>query len=331
MTAQGSALTERGADVPAPFGTAALFVGAITAGAIVGLLVPSSDDTFSRGIDTTLLVMIFLLFFDLRFGAIISAFRNLRFLSLAWGANFLVIPILGFGIASVVFSGQPLLFAGLMIYFLAPCTDWFLGFTRIARGDTEMGAALIPVNLITQLLLFPFWLWLITQAVGSVDFAAMPSLLAQWFVVPLLAAQGLRFTMDRVLRPDIADRIVSATNRCVPFVLAVLIFQIFASHIGVISAQLNMFALVGVAVCLFFIATLAMGELLSRLGRLDRPKRALLSMTMAARNAPLMLALTAIAIPDQPLVLAVIVSAMLIEIPLLTALSQILLKRRPER
>ena len=54
-------------------------------------------------------------------------------------------------------------------------------------------------------------------------------------------------------------------------------------------------------------------------------------MTIAARNGPLMRALSAIAIPNQPLVLAVIVAAMLVEILLLAALNQILLKLRPER
>ncbi|MEL6508571.1 MAG: hypothetical protein AAFQ32_02160 [Pseudomonadota bacterium] len=61
------------------------------------------------------------------------------------------------------------------------------------------------------------------------------------------------------------------------------------------------------------------------------PQRALLFMTIAARNGLLMRALSAIAIPNQPLVLAVIVAAMLVEILLLAALNQILLKLRPER
>ena len=49
------------------------------------------------------------------------------------------------------------------------------------------------------------------------------------------------------------------------------------------------------------------------------------------KNGPLIRALSAIAIPNQPLVLAVIVAAMLVEILLLAALNQILLKLRPER
>lgn len=318
-------------DTPAPFSTAALFIGAIVLGAAIGLLTPAYGETFSQGIDTTLLIMIFLLFFELRLGAIFKAFGNLRFLGLAWSANFLIIPVIGFGIASLIFSGEPLLFAGLMIYFLAPCTDWFLGFTRMANGDTELGAALIPINIITQLLLFPLWLWLFTKSAGLVDFAAMPSMLMQWFILPLLVAQSLRFALERFLPQEWHDPVFSRITSCVTLVLAALILQIFATHIGAIAENLNVFVFVAAAVCVFFFVTLMVGRVLAKLGRLNYAQQVLLAMTMAARNAPLMLALAAVAIPDQPLVLAVIVSGMLIEIPLLTALKQLLLKPTLER
>ena len=311
----------------APVSAAILFLCAIVLGATLGVLAPVPAETLSQGIALTLLSMILLLFFELRPSAVLNAFGNIRFLVLAWTANFLIIPAIGFGIATLVFSGEALLFAGLMIYFLAPCTDWFLGFTRMANGDTELGAALIPVNIITQLLLFPLWLWAITVSAGLVDLAAMPALLLQWFVVPLVAAQAVRFLLGNLLPVAACDWTLSWISHVVPFVLAILIFQIFAVHIGTIAAHLNMVLLVAFAVCLFFVATLLVGEVLSRFARLTHQQRTLLAMTMAARNAPLMLALTAVAVPDQPLISAVIVAGMLVEIPLLTALKQVMLKR----
>lgn len=327
MTVQDHALAANKEATPAAFGTAALFLSVIVFGALAGLTLPSAGDKISLGIDTTLRVLIFLLFFEMRFASILKAFGNVRFLAIAWGANFLMIPIIGFAVASLVFWDQPLFLAGLMIYFLAPCTDWFLGFTRMAKGDTELGAALIPVNIVTQLVLFPLWLLVFANATGLVEFGAMPGMLMSWFILPLLAAQALRLALDRLLARGAVERIMSAVSFVLPFVLAALIFQLFAAHVGMIAAHLSLFALVALAVCLFFAATLAAGELLSRLGRLGYPQQALLSMTLTARNAPLMLALTAVAIPDQPLILAVIVSGMLVEIPLLTLLKQRLLKR----
>ncbi|MEM6942859.1 MAG: bile acid:sodium symporter, partial [Pseudomonadota bacterium] len=144
----------------AGFGVSALFIGAIALGAVVGLSDPALGTALSQGIDPTLLAIVGLLFFEVRLRAVTAALANLKLIGLAWAVNFLVVPLVGFAIASLFLSGQPLLFTGLLIYFLAPCTDWFLAFTRMARGDTALGAALIPINLLTQLLLFPVWLWL---------------------------------------------------------------------------------------------------------------------------------------------------------------------------
>ncbi|MEM6618152.1 MAG: arsenic resistance protein [Pseudomonadota bacterium] len=316
-------------DTPAPVGTAAILISAIAFGGLIGMTVPGSwaGEVLSGWVDTTLHVMIFLLFFELRSTAIIRAFSNFRFLALAWAANFLVIPMLGFAVAGLFFSGQPLLFAGLMIYFLAPCTDWFLGFTRLAKGDAELGAVLIPINMVTQVLAFPLWLWLFANSSGLVELSAMPAMLLQWFLLPLIAAQSIRFLLNRTLAPAIRQALFSAVSRSVPFILAALVFQLFAGHVGAIAINPSVGVTAAGAVGLFFLCTFAAGEVFSRLGRLDTPQRTLLSMTMAARNAPLMLALTAIAIPDQPMVLAVIVLGMLVEIPLLTALKHIQLKR----
>ncbi|MEO1025209.1 MAG: hypothetical protein AAFX07_06595 [Pseudomonadota bacterium] len=55
-------------DAPAPFSTAALFVGATVLGSLFGVSVPEAGETISQGIDATLRLMIFLLLFELRLG-----------------------------------------------------------------------------------------------------------------------------------------------------------------------------------------------------------------------------------------------------------------------
>lgn len=314
-----------------PFGTAALLVAAIVIGSMLGLIVPPAQKAMSHSIDVTLLAMIGLLFFELRMSAIFKAFGSLRFLALAWSANFLVVPIVGFAIASITLSGEPVLFVGLMIYFLAPCTDWFLAFTRMAHGDSELGAALIPINLLTQLLLFPLWLLFLMPSDSLVEVGAIAGLLVQWFLLPLVIAQTLRFGLERFLPQHQMERVQKWTGQLLPLVLAALVLQIFASRIGVIAGNISVFALIAIAVLLFFSTIYWVGFGIGQLSRLSYPQNALLSMTLAARNAPLMIALTAVAIPEQPLLLAVIVVGMLVEIPLLTVLREILLRRNPIR
>ncbi|MEM8776497.1 MAG: arsenic resistance protein [Pseudomonadota bacterium] len=309
-------------------GVTVLFLSAIVVGALMGLSNSSLSQDLSQNIDATLLLMIGLLFFEVRLRALAVAFSNLRFIALAWGANFLVVPVIGYAIASLFLSGQPLFYTGLLIYFLAPCTDWFLGFTRMAHGDTVLGTALMPINMLTQLLLFPAWLWLFTQHTSVVDFATIPNTFLQWFLMPFVLAQVARWVLVTALPASAFERVCNVVAFLIPLATAAVILQIFAANISTIIGHLQVFGVVLVAIFVFFLLTYALSEALSKLFRLRYPEHALLAMTTAARNAPLMLALTAIAIPDQPLVYAALVIGTLVEFPHLTALKQVLLNKQ---
>ncbi len=43
---------------------------------------------------------------------------------------------------------------------VTPCTDWYLIFTEIAKGNVALSTAILPVNLILQVLLLPIYLFL---------------------------------------------------------------------------------------------------------------------------------------------------------------------------
>ncbi|WP_424438167.1 hypothetical protein [Microbacterium sp.] len=116
-------------------------------------------------------------------------------------------------------------------------------------------------------------------------------------------------------------------DRVVPGIIAAVIVAIFAGNVGAILADPAAFGWVLVVVFLFFVVTYALGEGVSRLFRLRHPEHALLTMTTSARNAPLMLAVTAVALPDQPIVHAAIILGMLIEFPHLTVITHLLRRR----
>ncbi|MGV6876211.1 arsenic resistance protein [Pseudochelatococcus sp. B33] len=311
-------------------GPTVLFVTAILAGSALGQLSPGIGERLGDYVDYTVLVLVCLLMFEIRFARIGESWLNIRFLSTAWMANFVVVPLIGFAIASLFLSGQPLFFTGLMIYFMAPCTDWFLGFTRLAKGDTALGTVLLPINMITQLLLYPLYLHLFAEGAAPVGAPEIGSALLQWFLLPFVIAIATHQVLARVLPPVAFSRLLAWAGYAVPFVIALLILEIFAANIGTLIEHASVFVVVLVAIFMFFVATFVMGAIVSRIAKLTYPEHALLTMTTAARNAPMMLGVTAIAIPDQPLIYATIVVGMLVEFPHLTALRQILIRGRDE-
>jgi len=296
-----------------------LLMMAIILGSVSGIVSPTLGEVAAIGTDSTILILVFLLLFEVPIKGIFLGLSNLKFIGIAWIANFIIIPCFGFIIASLFLSGQTLFYTGLVIYFMAPCTDWYLGFTRMAKGNVELGAALLPINMLTQLILFPTYLLLFNTVV---DYKIDLTVLIDWFIQPLLAAMILRVVLHRFM-----TLLLPLCRIAIPLVLALLVGQIFASNISVLLEHLSIVPRLLLAIFSFFVVTYLIAEGIARLAKFEHPEHCLLSFTTGARNAPLMLGLTTVAIPDQPLIYATITIGMLIEFPHLTTLKVIFLRR----
>lgn len=292
---------------------------AIVLGSLAGIFFPSAETYVDATIDPTILILVFLLLFEVPTKGIFKGLANVRFISISWLINFIVIPTIGFAVASIFLSGEKLFYTGLVIYFMAPCTDWYLGFIRLAKGNVELGAALLPVNMLTQLIFFPIYLLLFETVVAyKIDL----SMLIEWFLQPLLAAVFLRLVFRRIM-----NHLLPICKALIPMVLTLLVMQIFAANINVLIQHLSVVPLLLMAVFVFFVITWLLGEAVAKLAKFDYPEHCVLTFTTSARNAPLMLGLTTVALPDQPLIYATITIGMLIEFPHLTALKALMLRR----
>lgn len=317
--------------LPAATLTSSLLVIAIIIGALLGHFAPTRGQWLGDNVDATLLTMIGLLFFSVRLDVLARQASNLRFVVIAITANFIVVPLIGYGVASLFMSAHPLLMVGLVIYFMSPCTDWFLGFTRLSGGNVALGMALIPINMALQLLLYPVYLQWFTPHTGTVDPQLIGTTLLHWFLLPAIAALTLHHTLRFMLGEQRFEQCLTFADRATPWVIALLVLQIFAGNIAAILAHRYVFAWLLLSVFVFFVLTFVLSEVISRGCRLAYPEHALLSMTIAARNAPLMLAVTMTVLPGQPLIYAALVIGMLVEFPHLTLLRRILLALRRRR
>ena len=282
-----------------------------------------------------MLLLLTLVFFEARFELEFKISGHIGFLSLAWVANFVLIPILAWSISSLFFGNQPALRTGLLLYFLFPCTDWFLAFTRMSKGDVVLGSVLIPINLVSQLLLFPLYLAifaflqpsLFAGFQANLDLIGISWTLGKWFLFPFLAAGFTRVLLSRLWPPERIKSLKGSVGTAVPWVLATLVLCIFSSNASELTKHPSAFPLILLAVFLFFILTWLGGEFLGSRFRLAHPRKALLAITMTARNSPLMLGLATIAFPNQPLLYAALIIGMLVEFPHLTILSRLLSKK----
>ncbi|PZE97305.1 hypothetical protein DEJ01_17030 [Curtobacterium sp. MCLR17_040] len=306
--------------------TPAIVGGAILVGSVIGGASPSAGDAMGSVVDALVITLVVALFVDVPLHRLPRTPGAWKVIGIAWSMNFLLAPLVAFLLTRVALPGHPAVQLGVMLYFLAPCTDWFLAFTRLSDGDTAVGATLLPINMVTQLLLFPVWITVLGGNVG-IDAVGTIGTLLQWFVLPAAIAVVIRLGIS--LLPDGARaRAAALPGRAVPWIVGAMVDGLFASHIGLLLANLPVFvAVLGCAV-VFFAVTFIAAEWASRLAALSYPRSALLAMTTAARNAPLMIGLTSAALPHQPLVTTAIVVGMLVEFPHLLAVRHLLLRRR---
>ncbi|MCF4007175.1 symporter [Corynebacterium uropygiale] len=297
---------------------------AMVLGCLVGWFSPAAAGVAGKLVDPLILLLVLSLFACLprrpRDDASPAAHRpRPRIMLIAWVGNFVLIPIVAALASLALWRAEADIRLGVAIYMLSPCTDWFLGYTRLARGDTATGAALIPINMVTQLLLYPVWLFLFGGlSVGTILGEILPTL-GEWFVLPAVIGLGLR------LIPGVGR----VADRLVPWILAALVCCVIAANAEIILQHPALFGLVlGVVFC-FFVLMYQLGKASFRALRVDYPAEALLTMTTSARNAPLMLGLTTALLPDRPLAHAALILGMLVEFPHLAVITRLLLRRRP--
>ncbi|MEM7400940.1 MAG: arsenic resistance protein [Pseudomonadota bacterium] len=302
-----------------------VLIGSILVGSILGHLAPDAGLQLGMLVDYTLLVLVSLLFFGIRFESLKLAAGNWGFIAIALLANFVIVPILGYGIASLFIFDHPLLFVGLVIYFMAPCTDWFLGFTRLSGGNVALGSTLLPINMILQLVLYPLYLQLFTHQIVETNVALIGISMLQWFMIPLAIAFLFHQISRMLLKPSAFENLLQRADKTIPWLIGLLVLEIFAANVHIILLHYAVFAWMLIAVFIFFLFTFLLSEGLTYLFRLPYAERALLTMTLAARNAPLMLVVSMTSLPGQPLIYAALIIGMLLELPHLTVLQRLLL------
>ncbi len=116
-----------------------------------------------------LMLMLFGLFLIIPLRGLTSAFRNRRFARANVLLNFVWAPLVAYGLGAIFLADYPAIWLGFFLLIVTPCTDWYLVFTSIAKGNVPLAASVLPVNLILQLILLPLYLFLFA---GSLELAS---------------------------------------------------------------------------------------------------------------------------------------------------------------
>ena len=287
----------------------------------VGLGLPSASSVLEPLINPVLAVLLYVTFLEIPFVRIRRAFRNGRFMAAALGMNFLVVPVVVFGLTRFL-PQEPVILVGAFMVLLTPCIDYVITFTELAGGDAEQITAATPALMLIQLLLLPLYLWLFMGQQMAEFIEAGPFIEAFVVIIalPLTLAWATEYWAERSERGAQWQDTMGWLP--VPMMGATL-FVVIASQLPRVQDSIGQIASVVPVYVAFMIIMPLLGRLVAGVLGMETGESRALVFTAVTRNSLVILPL-ALALPSgYALAPAVVVTQTLVELTGMVALTRV--------
>ncbi|MBT9830900.1 arsenic resistance protein [Clostridium baratii] len=296
---------------------------------LLGILLGQIDSiqTYSEYlIMPSLTIMLFLVFIQIPLSEIRNSFKNIKFTSTSLVINFVWTPIIVFILGRLFLNNHPELLIGFIMLMVTPCTDWYLIFTGIAKGNVALGSSILPLNIILQLLLLPVYILLIGGTSVSIDIVSLGKGVIFSLMTPLLLSIAARkLIISKIGNSTFEDNLLPKACDYQGYFLNIAIIAMFASQGKILLENYQVLFILLVPILAFFTINFIVGRLVGRAIKLNYQDSVSLSLTTLARNSPVALAIAVASFPDKPLISLALVIGPLIELPVLFLISKILL------
>jgi ACR3 family arsenite efflux pump ArsB len=278
---------------------------------------------FGLLVQPLLMLMLLGVFWDIPLKDLKKGFTDLKFAGTAIFLNFVWIPILGWLLALGLLGEHQDLLVGFIMLLVTPCTDWYLIFTAIARGNVPLSASILPLNLILQLLLLPVFLWFFGGLQGQTDPLSLLGSVVFVLFIPLVLARFLVYICR--FKEGVKRVFERLTTKSRFWYLWLAVVCMFTGQGENLINRPDVLVRLLAPVLLFFALNFIIVRLIGDLLHFSYRDSVSLSLTTLARNSPIALTVAVGAFPDRPLIALTLIIGPLIELPVLAIIAKILL------
>jgi ACR3 family arsenite efflux pump ArsB len=290
----------------------AVYAVAVALAVAVAVARPGAGSLVERLIDPVLAVLLYVTFLEIPFVRLRRAFTNGRFVAAALGMNFLVVPVVAWGLTRFL-PREPVVLVGVFMVLLTPCIDYVITFTELAGGDAEQITATTPALMLVQLLLLPAYLWLFMGR--SVADVIEPGPFVEAFLLLIALPLALAWLTEAWAERSPRGEIWQAAMGWLPVpMLGATLFVVVASQLPRVGASIDRITVVVPVYVAFLLIMPVLGRLAARGLGMDVGESRALVFTSVTRNSLVVLPL-ALALPaGYGLAPAVVVTQTLVEL-----------------
>ncbi|MFN4245396.1 MAG: arsenic resistance protein [Brevinematia bacterium] len=231
------------------------------------------------------------------------AFLNYKLILASLIGNFVIIP---FFVSIILLPIDSLVIKiGIALVLLVPCTDWFVTFSYLGKADTRHAIALLPILLIFQLFLLPFYLFLFFPEVISISIEKeeVINTFLGLIILPLILAFLTQKWADSSI---IVNKILNITVWFPVPLVSIVVFVIFSSQAYLIVELRNFLPLLTLIFSVFLVFALVTSKIISKAMNLTSLDGRVLAFNFGTRNSFLVLPI-ALSLPEELRVTATIV------------------------
>ncbi len=136
---------------------------------------------------------------------------------------------------------------------VTPCTDWYIVFTNIARGNVPLATVQLPWKLLLQLFLLPFYLYFLAGALVEIETTILIVSVTRVLVIPFLLAFGIRLLFSTFRKKSLLEEKVLPKVAIDQFIfLSLAIAAMFASQGSILIQRPSVVLMLLPPIVLFF-------------------------------------------------------------------------------